>query len=210
MKEVIIKVYTIDELAEEAKKYAIDNARCSVAECLNDADGWEYREALRKIEEALNIKVYDWEVDEYRHNFRFRINGDWDDKADEERLLIRWLNNVAFPSCREGKYFSTPFKYDETGKYHYRSRRSKVLFEPFSCVLTGSWCTNALDDMLNNAMNIVREGRTTVREFIEQMLDGFFAQWGRDMEHNSSDEAVEEHLEINERQFLADGRAYVY
>ena len=210
MKEVIIKVYTIDELAEEAKKYAIDNARCSVAECLNDADGWEYREALRKIEEALNIKVYDWEVDEYRHNFRFRINGDWDDKADEERLLIRWLNNVAFPSCRQGKYFSTPFKYDETGKYHYRSRRSKVLFEPFSCVLTGSWCTNALDDMLNNAMNIVREGRTTVREFIEQMLDGFFAQWGRDMEHNSSDEAVEEHLEINERQFLADGRAYVY
>lgn len=210
MKEVIIKVYTIDELAEEAKKYAIDNARCSVAECLNDSDGYEYRDALRKIEEALNIKVYDWEVDEYRHNFRFRINGDWDDKADEERLLIRWLNNVAFPSCRQGKYFSTPFKYDESGKYHYRGRRSKVLFEPFSCVLTGSWCTNALDDMLNNAMNIVREGRTTVREFIEQMLDGFFAQWGRDMEHNSSDEAVEEHLEINERQFLADGRAYVY
>ena len=210
MKEVIIKVYTIDELAEEAKKYAIDNARCSVAECLNDADECEYREALRKIEEALNIKVYDWEVDEYRHNFRFRINGDWDDKADEERLLIRWLNNVAFPSCREGKYFSTPFKHNESGKYHYRSRRSKVLFEPFSCVLTGSWCTNALDDMLNNAMNIVREGRTTVREFIEQMLDGFFAQWGRDMEYNSSDEAVEEHLEINEHQFLADGRVYVY
>ena len=206
MKEVIIKVYTIDELAEEAKQYAIDNARCSVAECLNDSDGSEYRGALRKIEEALNIQVYDWEVDEYRHNFRFRINGDWDDKADEERLLIRWLNNVAFPSCREGKYFSTPFKHNESG----RSRRSKVLFEPFSCVLTGSWCTNALDDMLNNAMNIVREGRTTVREFIEQMLDGFFAQWGRDMEYNSSDEAVQEHLEINERQFLADGRVYVY
>ena len=210
MKEVIIKVYTIDELAEEAKQYAIDNARCSVAECLNDADGSEYREALRKIEEALNIQVYDWEVDEYRHNFRFRINGDWDDKADEERLLIRWLNNVAFPSCKEGKYFSTPSKYDQSGKYHYRSRRSKVLFEPFSCVLTGSWCTNALDDMLNNAMNIVREGRTTVREFIEQMLAGFFAQWGRDMEYNSSDEAVEKRLEINERQFLADGRVYVY
>ena len=210
MKEVIIKVYTIDELAEEAKKYAIDNARCSVAECLNDAEECEYREALRRIEEALNIKVYDWEVDEYRHKFRFRINGDWDDKADEERLLIRWLNNVAFPSCRQGKYFSTPFKYDESGKYHYRSRRSKVLFEPFSYVLTGSWCTNALDDMLNNAMNIVREGRTTVREFIEQTLDGFFAQWGSDMQHNSSDEAVEEHLEINEYQFLADGRAYVY
>ena len=210
MKEVIIKVYTIDELAEEAKKYAIDNARCSVAECLNDAEECEYREALRRIEEALNIKVYYWEVDEYRHNFRFRINGDWDDKADEERLLIRWLNNVAFPSCRQGKYFSTPFKYDESGKYHYRSRRSKVLFEPFSYVLTGSWCTNALDDMLNNAMNIVREGRTTVREFIEQTLDGFFAQWESDMQHNSSDEAVEEHLEINEYQFLADGRAYVY
>lgn len=210
MKEVIIKVYTIDELAEEAKKYAIDNARCSVAECLNDEEECEYREALRRIEEALNIKVYDWEVDEYRHNFRFRINGDWDDKADEERLLIRWLNNVAFPSCRQGKYFSTPFKYDESGKYHYRSRRSKVLFEPFSYVLTGSWCTNALDDMLNNAMNIVREGRTTVREFIEQTLDGFFAQWESDMQHNSSDEAVEEHLEINEYQFLADGRAYVY
>lgn len=210
MKEVIIKVYTIDELAEEAKKYAIDNARCSVAECLNDEEECEYREALRRIEEALNIKVYDWEVDEYRHKFRFRINGDWDDKADEERLLIRWLNNVAFPSCRQGKYFSTPFKYDESGKYHYRSRRSKVLFEPFSYVLTGSWCTNALDDMLNNAMNIVREGRTTVREFIEQTLDGFFAQWESDMQHNSSDEAVEEHLEINEYQFLADGRAYVY
>ena len=165
---------------------------------------------MRRIEEALNIKVYDWEVSEYSHNFRFRINGDWDEKADDERLLIRWLNNVAFPSCREGKYFSTPFKYNESGKYHYRSRHSKVLFEPFSCVLTGSWCTNALDDMLNNAMNIVREGRTTVREFIEQMLDGFFTQWGRDMEYNSSDEAVEEHLWNNEHQFLADGRAYVY
>lgn len=210
MKEVIIKVYTINELTEEAKKYAIDNARCSVAECLNDADGYEYREALRKIEEALNIKVYDWEVNEYSHNFRFRINGDWDDKADEERLLIRWLNNVAFPSCRQGKYFSTPFKYDESGKRHYRARHSKVLFEPFNYVLTGSWCTCALDDMLNNAMNIVREGRTTVREFIERMLDGFFAQWGCDMEHNSSDEAVEEYLWNNEHQFLADGRAYVY
>lgn len=210
MKEVTIKVYTIDELAEEAKQYAIDNARCSVAECLNNSDGYEYREALSKIEEALNIRVYDWEVDEYSHNFRFRINGDWDDNADEERLLIRWLNNVAFPSCRKGKYFSTPFKYDETGKPHNRTRYSKVLFEPFSYVLTGSWCTWALDDMLNNAMNIVREGRTTVREFIEQMLDGFFAQWGRDMKHNSSDEAVEEHLEANEHQFLADGRAYVY
>lgn len=210
MKEVTIKVYTIDELAEEAKKYAIDNARCSVAECLNDFNGYEFREALRKIEEALNIEVYDWEVDEYSHNFRFRINGDWDDKADEERLLIRWLNNVAFPSCRKGKYFSTPFKYDESGKYRCRARYSKVLFEPFSYVLTGSWCTCALDHMLNNAMNIVREGRTTVREFIEQVLDGFFAQWESDMQHNLSDEAVEEHLEINERQFLADGRAYVY
>lgn len=210
MKEVTIKVYTIDELAEEAKQYAINNARCSVAECLNDSDGYEYREALRKIEEALNTRVYDWEVDEYRHNFRFRINGDWADNADEERLLIRWLNNVAFLSCRKGKYFSTPFKYDETGKPHHRTRNSKVLFEPFSYVLTGSWCTCALDDMLNNAMNIVREGRTTVREFIEQMLDGFFAQWGRDRKHNSSDEAVEEHLEANEYQFLADGRAYVY
>lgn len=77
MKEVIIKVYTIDELAEKAKKYAIDNARCSVAECLNDSEGYEYREALSKIEEALNIKVYDWAVNEYSHNFRFRINGAW-------------------------------------------------------------------------------------------------------------------------------------
>ena len=210
MKEVIIKVYTIDELAEEAKKYAIDNARCSVAECLNDSEGYEYREALSKIEEALNIKVYDWAVNEYSHNFRFRINGDWDDKADEERLLIRWLNNVAFPSCRQGKYFSTPFKYDESGTPHYRDRHSKVLFEPFNYVLTGTWCTCALDDMLNNAMNIVREGRTTVREFIKQVLDGFFAQWESNMEHNSSDEAVEEQLKENELQFLTDGRAYVY
>lgn len=210
MKEVIIKVYTIDELAEEAKKYAIDNARYSVAECLNGTDGHDYKDALNKIEEALNIKVYGWAVNEYSHNFRFRINGDWDDKADEERLLIRWLNNVAFPSCRQGKYFSTPFKYDKSGKYHYRARHSKVLFEPFNYVLTGTWCTCALDDMLNKAMDIVREGRTTVREFIEQMLDGFFAQWESDMEHNSSDDTVEDYLKANEHQFFADGRAYVY
>lgn len=44
----------------------------------------------------------------------------------------------------------------------------------------------------------------------EQVLDGFFAQWESDMEHNSGDEAVEDYLKANELQFFTDGRAYVY
>lgn len=209
MKEVTIKVYTIDELAEEAKKYAIDKNRQNIGNILNEGDAEEYRIALTEIEKAFDIKVYEWSVDSISHDFRFRLNSErWRNMEDNAKYLMRYLNSVAYPNCQEGKYYSNNGKIVD-GKYEFKKRRSRVLTEPFSYVLTGTWCTEAIDYALEKAADYVREGRT-ILDWLTDMLEGFFSNWENDQYENYSDEAIENELSMNEYRFLADGRAYVY
>ena len=210
MRQIIINVFKFNELSDEAKKAAIKNTGEAISSSRDECDCSDYASTLERIEDVFGIKVR-YDVSSCGHSFRFSIeNGDWDELADNPKYLLRYLNNVVFPGTAKGKYYSTPGSY-VNGKYHYKHRYSKVLFDQRCCCLTGCWCDNGIDDAVNAAYDAVRKG-WTIRDFIEDALSRFFKFWEADLYYDWSDECVEEELTEGwkEREFLANGKEFNY
>lgn len=221
MRTVTITYYKLDELSASAKKTAIERMRSEVGGTIAEFTNDEYREALKAIEEVFGITVYGWWVDgKNQYNYKFSFddphttylrNGQWwfDDNInfyENPKFFMRWFNKI-WAKVYKGKYFGRLITIDpKTHTYRHISRHSKVLSEnpTFTCCLTGCYTDYAVDDAMNSAYAYVREGMT-IYEFIECMLDKFFASWGEDYENGYSDESVEEHIIDNELEFYENG-----
>ena len=84
-----------------------------------------------------------------------------------------------------------------------------MLFDKeYSCCLTGCYCDWGVDDAMNKCYDFIRKG-WTIRDFIEDMLNGFFNYWYEDRSRDAEDDEVEEFLEANEYEFYKDGRRAV-
>jgi len=211
MRTETITYYYLDELTPMAKKAAIEHMRSRAGETMLNFVDDDYKSALNKIEEVFNIKIKNWEVggeNDYHYRFEFKPNYHWDlgngeYYEDEPRFFLRWLNNEIWWQVYKGKYFS---KTTGTNPYRYIQRRSKVLGDKptFCCCLTGSYTDYAVDDALNNAWEHARKGGT-IEEFINNMLDDFFAKWGIDRDYCFEDCEVEDYLIGNEYEFLENG-----
>ena len=57
MREINFKVYSYDELSDEAKRVAIEKSRQSVGDILSEYDSDDYRATLKKIEQIFGIEV---------------------------------------------------------------------------------------------------------------------------------------------------------
>lgn len=208
MRTIKFNVFSYDELAETAKEKALDNVRESVGSMLCEFDGDDYRAALDEIENVFEIKVYDWCVG-YPGTFsawRFKEGSRFSEMSDEPRFLVRYLDEVE-RWCRKGKYYFTSGHYDENGKYHYKKRYSKVMFERNYC-LTGTWTSAVVDEYTGDKRwDYVRKHRT-IEDYIDDLLYDFFKQWERDQEYNYEDETVEEEIRANDYEFTEDGCRY--
>ena len=200
MRTIETKVYRYDELSSEAKENARNSLRDRLSENRIDAEAYDYRNTLKKIEEIFGIKVRDWSVNGYSPTyFRFYFDNLDEDIENEPKFLLRYLNRDVLPciDCRETYY-----------KNH-KIRKSRILSYPkYSCCITGGWTDWAVDDALNNIKESVMQGKSA-RDFVKDMLNNFFRLWNMDYEYACSDESIEEEIVSNEYEFLENGKPYL-
>lgn len=204
MRTIETKVYQYDELSSEAKENAINSLRDILSENRIDAEAYDYRNTLEKIEEIFGIKVRDWSVNGYSPTyFGFNFVNLDEDMENEPKFLLRYLNRYVLPciDCRKTYY----------AKNHYKShkkRKSRIISYPkYDFCITGAWTNIAVDNALNNIKESIMQGKSA-REFVSDMLDNFFKQWNKDCEYACSDESIEEDIVSNEYEFLENGKPY--
>ena len=200
MRTIERKIYRYDELSEQAKQVAIESMKEEISSVRTESDSYEYRNTLEKIENIFGVKVYNWEVNEYNPYFRFEFTNIEEDTENEPRLLLRYLNTNVLPYIDNKKRY-----YSKTAR---ASRKSRILCnKSFDYCLTGCWCDDAVDNALNNINQSVKN-HLNVREFVENLLEGFFKQWQNDFEYACSDEFIAEEIEANDYEFYENGKPY--
>lgn len=200
MRTIEYQIYRYDELSEQAQQVAIESMRNSIADMRIESESAEYRNTLEMIERIFRVNIYDWSVDEYNSYFRFDFVGIDEDVETESRLLLRYLNTNVLPCIDNKKRY-----YSKTARV---SRKSRILCKKsFDYCLTGCWCDDAVDNALNNINQSVKN-RLNAREFVKNLLEGFFKQWQNDYEYACSDECIAEEIEANDYEFYKNGRPY--
>ena len=204
MRTIETKVYRYDELSEQAKENARNYLRDKLSGNRIDADAYDYRNTLKKIEEIFGIKVRNWSVGCYSPTyFRFDFVNLDEDIENEPKFLLRYLNRDVLPciDCRKTYYAKNYYE-------NHKIRKSRILSYPkYNCCITGAWTDWAVDDALNNIKESIMQGKSA-REFVSDMLDNFFKQWNMDCEYAYSDESIEEEIMCNEYEFLENGKPY--
>ena len=204
MRTIETKVYQYDELSEQAKENARNSLRNRLSENRIDAEAYDYRNTLKKIEEIFGIKVRDWSVNGYSPiYFRFDFVNLDEDIENEPKFLLRYLNRYVLPciDCRKTYYAKNHYE-------NHKKRKSRIISYPvYDFCITGAWTDIAVDDALNNIKESIMRGKSA-REFVSDMLDNFFKQWNKDCEYAYSDESIEEEIMSNEYEFLENGKPY--
>lgn len=200
MRTIEQQIYRYDELSEQAQQVAIESMRDEISNVRIESDSYEYRNTLDKIEHIFGVKIYNWDVNEYNSYFRFEFTNIEEDTENEPRLLLRYLNTNVLPCIDNKKRY-----YSNTARV---SRKSRILCNNgFEYCLTGCWCDDAVDNALNNINQSVKN-RLSAREFVKNLLEGFFKQWQNDYEYDCSDECIAEEIEANDYEFYENGKPY--
>lgn len=200
MRTIEYQIYRYDELSEQAQQVAIESMRDEISNVRIESDSYEYRNTLDKIEHIFGVKIYNWDVNEYNSYFRFEFTNIEEDTENEPRLLLRYLNTNVLPCIDNKKRY-----YSNTARV---SRKSRILCNNgYEYCLTGCWCDDAVDNALNNINQSVKN-RLSAREFVKNLLEGFFKQWQNDYEYNCSDECIAEEIEANDYEFYENGKPY--
>ncbi|MBO7322160.1 MAG: hypothetical protein J6U51_01060 [Bacteroidales bacterium] len=191
MRTVTYKLLTFNELSEEAKDKAIENVRERVAEVNQSFVNDDYNGGLKDLEDAMDIKILDADVDAWSFRFRFATNGRWADLDDEPRFLCRYLNRLADKTWA-GKFYTN----------YSKTRTSKVLFSDWE--FCGMWFNRAFSKEMDSRFEYVKCG-FTIRQFVDSVLTEYFTTWKRDLDYCYSDDAVVDTIIANEYEFLEDG-----
>jgi hypothetical protein len=194
MKEVKCKLYKFDELSEESQKVVMNRERDSIQQ--NAIDAWEseHRETLKEFSDIFEIDVRNWEVSSYGHDFSFRFRHDvYERDADDVsgKLLLRFLNSIYY-EVRSRKYFSCGHRW-ENGKFHFSSRKSKILWEEMNCPLTGV-CYDC--DILKPIYDWHKkpDWGKSLSDLVYDCLENFFSSWEDECYSFGSDEYVSQEL----------------
>ena len=200
MRTIEHQIFRYDELSEQAQQVAIESMKDEISSVRTESESYEYRNALDKIENLFGVNVYDYHVDEYNYYFRFKFTNIGEEKENEPRLLLRYLNTNVLPCIDNKKRY-----YSKTARV---SRRSRILCnKSYDYCLTGCWYDESVDNALNNINQSVKN-HLSAREFVESILEGFFEQWRRDYEYTCSDECIAEEIETNDYEFYENGKPY--
>lgn len=228
------KVYSFDELSEEAKSKAH-------SDYLNSYDfypwGKEVENCIEELNNLFHIKIRDWEYGGYC-SYSYDIKWEdwfWDyDYAYKRKELsgnraraFLWNNfgDVLYEMRHYGKYL----KNGNTGKWHYQ-RTSRVLagsrVYDGTCPLTGTCIDNsALDPMAyfcfgakwdkdlqkrvpdrRDAFAVKWDEGVTVESIITDCVDSLFHAAQDDYEYYQSRKHFEEECRDNDWEFLENGK----
>jgi len=186
MKKISITLYEFNELGEEAKKRAINDARPWVVEGQTDILADMYGETIERIEELLGIKVKmtnkkcDWTWTDWDNRWCL-LDEDGNPNYLYPELLCRFLNEVDGKVNRAKRYWM--------GLGVTKERYSKVLFNQYYRNLTGDWSDQAFDIMMNNRNFYIRSGYC-VSEFIDLLLKRIQEMWLKELAECRTDDYI--------------------
>lgn len=193
-------VYKFAELSEHAKNNALYHSQLQA-----NYDGEENKATLRAFESIFPVNVRGWEYGECgREYVKWTFTGDGDVEELSDIRLLTYLHNNYRRDLWKGKYYNTPGKH-VNGKYTYKSRHSKVIFDN-SCVLTGYYMD---DDILGPVYEFMRrpDGRT-FRDLMEECLESWVSACTSDYEGFHSQESFADMCEVNGWEFTENGSFY--
>lgn len=192
MRQIIVNLYSFDELSEEAQRRAWMN----YAENISDF-GWseDYRATLEAFENAFDVTVSNWHVDENGFGFKFYHH--------RENETFEWIRFAAWVWNNYGDKILTGKYYGKISNGRHIKRYSRATVE-HTCSLTG-FCAD-LDIMAPMIRCIhYKEAFFTYDQLIGACLESFFEAWRADMEYQTSLEAFEERCTANEWEFYESG-----
>lgn len=172
-----IKVYTFDELSEEAKKTAIDSMRDDVANNLNSFDADDFRATVKEVCDVFNAKSSGryWTDLHYRgDNYDEYVDEGGNETAETVRKFVEDRLTWADIDIKKDYPFTGVFSDDAACKY-------------IEQVLKGEKVPESID------------------EFIKELGEEIHYQWEQQEDANSDDEVVAEFLSANGYDFLESG-----
>lgn len=200
MREITMKVYSVEELSERALSRAYDNW------CMNSDYPWgeENRKTLLEFERIFPIEVTDWQYGGGYKYVRFNMTCE-DEVAELEGVrLAKFVWNNYRTDLYKGKYYSKG-KFIN-GKYQYVSRHSKIILEK-DCPLTGYY----LDyDILKPIWDFLDSPRPniTFRDLMKECLEEWLEACENDYNDYYSKETFIEVAKANEWEFYEDGSKF--
>ena len=202
MREVTVtntyKVYTFDELSEEAKEKFIEAERDSEMESIAD----EFFECMKEAMYRLNIDIDDYQLD---YTVSGYINLHVDDDAEELEGVraYTWIVNNLFANVRKNKLYWIESNFD---KQRYSNIESKDWMEncPFSGVCYDYtvkfawdyWCAELKSGL-----------EPSVRDFLDELETQYLKELSDEYYGFGEDEA-RDIVEANNYEFLEDGTIF--
>lgn len=200
MREITMKVYSVEELSEKALSRAYDDW------CMNSDYPWgeENEKTLLVFERIFPVEVTDWQYGGYYKYVRFHMTCE-DEVAELEGFrLAKYIWNNYRHDIYNGKYYSKG-KYVD-GKYQYVSRRSKINLER-ECNLTGYYLDYDILEPLYDFLDRPRQ-YVTFRDLMEECLERWLSTCEDDYDcYYSKDNFIEMAI-ANEWEFYEDGSRF--
>lgn len=196
-------VYSFKELSEEAKEKAIESFR-------DDGSYLSWQdEAVNSIEEiskAMNCKAEWYSYDGIKYYVSFTSNEYEDIEALEGKRAYAYIvNNYLMPNKSYKIYWKDKCIYTD-GRKNWK-RKSNLFYSWDDCPFTGyimDYCFIEAWKSWEKNFNKY----STVGEFINLVADTLAEDWTKDNEYQQTDEYIIEMIEVNDYEFLEDGRQY--
>jgi hypothetical protein len=210
MKTIEVKLYSFDELSEEAKEKAINKFR----DAEYNTTPYFVDEANDSFEKFAHIFSVDWRNIDYEEPYRNEYNINMDDNIltlSGQRLATYIWNNFK-KQLFKGKYYSLWSKKDITYKYYHEGypvlkTRYSHIFLDNCCVLTGI-CYD--DDLLKPIYDFLDKpnDRIDFETLLNDCVYSLCHSVSMEIDYQFSDKAITETIRINEYQFTEDGGIY--
>ena len=200
MREVTMKVYSVEELSEKALCRAYDNWS------INSDYPWgnENEKSTVEFEKVFPIQVYSWEYGGGYDYVRFNMTCEEEVEELEGFRLAKYIWNNYRLDIYKGKYYSKG-KYVD-GKYSYVSRHSKIKLEK-DCPLTGYYLDYDILEPIWDFLDSPRPN-VTFKDLMEECLDKWINACEGDCDSYYSKDNFIETAKDNEWEFYEDGSMY--
>lgn len=201
METIEIKLYSFDELSEQAKDRAIEDTKYS--EGYLNYEWWDsvyedYKENI--IAEYFDVtKIYfsgfwsqgDGAMFEY-DGITDKLFNDFVDSLDLSPMRKQWLKTQGYVSAQgrqSGHY------------YHEKSCSHRIYLEPNFSWQSAETFANWIESFQDDFEEYVKD------EYVE-LACSLYSALEEEYDYLTSDEAIKEHLIINEYRFTEDGKVY--
>ena len=204
MKEYKVKLFTFNELSDNAKSRVCDRERentYNYGVMDQESTAYERMDTIKAFCDLFGIK---YDVD-YDHQYRFikwhfndvDMNGyEWCDDDIKGKYLLRWFNRYYY-EIRSRKYYHHSFRYDENGKYIGSNHRySRIQWIDGNCALTGV-CYD--EDLLQPIYDWYKnpDWDITLHDLIDNCFSRFMESWENEDDYLMSDEHISEMISAN-------------